>query len=75
MKGRTKHKKSLSKCLKEGSTREPLECSSFVGGEQLMLMMQIQKKILAFRDIVDLAPCNTSSFRKVVYGFIKFFKT
>ncbi|KAK7252178.1 hypothetical protein RIF29_35952 [Crotalaria pallida] len=40
---------------------------SFVGADQLILMVEIHKQIFAFRDIMDLAPCNTSSsLREVV---------
>ncbi|OIW10425.1 hypothetical protein TanjilG_24985 [Lupinus angustifolius] len=40
---------------------------SFVGADQLILMVEIHKKIFAFRDIMDLAPCNSSaSLREVV---------
>ncbi|KAK7362891.1 hypothetical protein VNO77_05016 [Canavalia gladiata] len=43
------------------------ESLSFVGGDQLFLMVEIHKKILAFRDIMDLAQCNSSaSFREMV---------
>jgi Wiskott-Aldrich syndrome protein len=39
---------------------------SFVGADQLILMVEIHKKIMAFRDIMDLAPCNSSaSLREV----------
>ncbi|CAJ1936398.1 unnamed protein product [Sphenostylis stenocarpa] len=45
---------------------ESLELS-FVGADQLILMVEIHKKILAFRDIMDLAPCNSSaSLREMV---------
>ncbi|WJX46198.1 hypothetical protein P8452_33020 [Trifolium repens] len=40
---------------------------SFVGADQLILMVEIHKKIMAFRDIMDLAPCNSSaSLREIV---------
>ncbi|OIV94342.1 hypothetical protein TanjilG_21682 [Lupinus angustifolius] len=40
---------------------------SFVGADQLILMVEIHKKIFAFRDIMDLDPCNSSaSLREVV---------
>ncbi|XP_020221527.1 uncharacterized protein At4g04980 [Cajanus cajan] len=40
---------------------------SFVGANQLILMMKIHKKIFVFRDILDLAPLNSSaSLREMV---------
>ncbi|AES63765.2 hydroxyproline-rich glycoprotein family protein, putative [Medicago truncatula] len=40
---------------------------SFIGMDQLMLMMKVHKKIFVFRDIMDLAPLNTSaSLREMV---------
>lgn len=73
MKGLTiSKKKHSSKGRKEGSTRESIECS-VVGGEQLVIMMDVQKKILAFRDIMDLAPChNYTSIREVLPLYISF---
>ncbi|KAI4299336.1 hypothetical protein L6164_032805 [Bauhinia variegata] len=54
-----------SKAEKE-SNREQIECS-FVGADQLILMLEVQKKIVAFRDVLDLAPCNCSaSLREMV---------
>ena len=39
---------------------------SFVGADQLILMVEFHMKIMAFRDIMDLAPCNSSaSLREV----------
>ncbi|XP_057433780.1 uncharacterized protein At4g04980-like isoform X2 [Lotus japonicus] len=34
---------------------------SFVGGDQLILMMEVHKKIFVFRDIMDLSPLHTSA--------------
>lgn len=34
---------------------------SFVGADQLILMMKVHKKIFVFRDIMDLAPLHTSA--------------
>ncbi|KAK7327923.1 hypothetical protein VNO77_22016 [Canavalia gladiata] len=34
---------------------------SFVGADQLILMMKVHKKIFVFRDIIDLAPLNSSA--------------
>ncbi|ESW20196.1 hypothetical protein PHAVU_006G188600 [Phaseolus vulgaris] len=34
---------------------------SFVGADQLISMMKVHKKIFVFRDIMDLAPINTSA--------------
>ncbi|XP_028801066.1 uncharacterized protein At4g04980-like [Neltuma alba] len=50
--------KKISKIRKRESS---IECRSFVESDQLILMMEIQMKVLAFRDIVDLDPCNNSS--------------
>jgi len=66
MKGSTPKKSSSSKA-KNKANGESLELS-FVGADQLILMVEIHKKILAFRDIMDLAPCNSSaSLREVLY--------
>lgn len=44
---------------------------SFIGMDQLMLMMKVHKKIFVFRDIMDLAPLNTSaSLREVIFTFL-----
>lgn len=44
---------------------------SFIGMDQLMLMMKVHKKIFVFRDIMDLAPLNTSaSLREVLFTFL-----
>ncbi|XP_015943329.1 uncharacterized protein At4g04980 [Arachis duranensis] len=59
-------KKQFSKSLNEGKKGESMEWS-FVSADQLMLMIQVHKKILVFRDIIDLAPLNTSiSLREMV---------
>ena len=48
---------------------------SFVSADQLMLMIEVHKKILVFRDIMDLAPLNTSiCLREVLYAFFMFNK-
>ncbi|XP_027338919.1 uncharacterized protein At4g04980-like [Abrus precatorius] len=48
-----------SKVLNEGKG-ESIEWS-FVGADQLILMMKVYKKIFVFRDIMDLAPLNSSA--------------
>ena len=71
MKGFGSPKKS-SKAQNIGNG-DPLELS-FVGADQLILMVEIHKKIMAFRDIMDLAPCNSSaSLREVLYYYIIIF--
>ena len=41
---------------------------SFVGADQLISMMKVHKKIFVFRDIMDLAPLNSSaSLHEVLY--------
>ena len=63
MKG-TEMPKMPSKAQKEGS-RESKEYS-IVGEDQLILMKKVQKKILDFRDIMDLTSCdNSASLREV----------
>ena len=49
---------------------------SFVGADQLISMMKVHKKIFVFRDIMDLAPINTSAsllevfhLSELCYGF------
>ncbi|KAF7840247.1 uncharacterized protein G2W53_002545 [Senna tora] len=70
MKGSTtsKNKKSSSKAVKEGSSRnQSIECSSIIGADQLILMMDVHHKILAFRDIMDLPPCtNHTPLREMI---------
>ena len=45
----------------------PIEWS-FVGADQLISMMKVHKKIFVFRDIMDLAPLNSSaSLHEVLY--------
>ncbi|XP_045820949.1 uncharacterized protein At4g04980-like [Trifolium pratense] len=57
-------KKSSKAQSKENG--DPMELS-FVGADQLILMVEIHKKIMAFRDIMDLASCNSSaSLREIV---------
>ncbi|RDX90615.1 hypothetical protein CR513_27501, partial [Mucuna pruriens] len=57
--------KKSSKSQSKGNG-ESLELS-IVGADQLILMVEIHKKILAFRDIMDLDPCNSSaSLREMV---------
>ena len=52
--------------VKSKENGESMELS-FVGADQLILMVEIHKKIMAFRDIMDLAPCNSSaSLREIV---------
>ncbi|CAL0312041.1 unnamed protein product [Lupinus luteus] len=64
LKGSPSSKKSPKSQNKESG--ESMELS-FVGADQLILMVEIHKKIFAFRDIMDLAPCNSSaSLREVV---------
>ncbi|XP_061349458.1 uncharacterized protein At4g04980-like [Gastrolobium bilobum] len=64
LKGSSTPKKS-SKAQSKGNG-ESMELS-FVGADQLILMVEIHKKIMAFRDIMDLAPCNSSaSLREIV---------
>ncbi|MED6181670.1 hypothetical protein PIB30_021457 [Stylosanthes scabra] len=59
-------KKASSKAQNEGKKGESMEWS-FVSADQLMLMIEVHKKILVFRDIIDLAPLNTSiSLRDMV---------
>ena len=71
MKGFGSPKKS-SKAQNKGNG-DPLELS-FVGADQLILMVEIHKKIMAFRDIMDLAPFNSSaSLREVLYYYIIIF--
>jgi hypothetical protein len=44
---------------------------SFIGMDQLILMMKVHKKIFVFRDIMDLAPLQTSaSLREVLLTFL-----
>ncbi|KAL2343994.1 hypothetical protein Fmac_005279 [Flemingia macrophylla] len=62
-------KGSTPKKSSKGHSKENEESLelSFVGADQLILMVEIHKKILAFRDIMDLAPCNSSaSLREMV---------
>ncbi|KAE9613522.1 hypothetical protein Lalb_Chr05g0218311 [Lupinus albus] len=64
VKGSPSSKKSSKSENKESG--ESMELS-FVGADQLILMVEIHKKIFAFRDIMDLDPCNSSaSLREVV---------
>lgn len=42
---------------------------SFVGMDQLVLMMKVHKKIFVFRDIMDLAPLHTSASLREVLTF------
>ncbi|XP_027348356.1 uncharacterized protein At4g04980-like [Abrus precatorius] len=59
----TPKKSSKSQSKANGESLE----LSFVGADQLILMVEIHKKILAFRDIMDLAPCNNSdSLREIL---------
>ncbi|XP_004505007.1 uncharacterized protein At4g04980 [Cicer arietinum] len=58
IKGSSTPKKSSKAQSKENG--ESMELS-FVGADQLILMVEIHKKIMAFRDIMDLAPCNSSA--------------
>ncbi|MED6112191.1 hypothetical protein PIB30_059472 [Stylosanthes scabra] len=45
---------------------DPTELS-FVGADQLILMVEIHKMIMSFRDIMDLSSCNSSaSLREIV---------
>ncbi|WJX26582.1 hypothetical protein P8452_15484 [Trifolium repens] len=45
---------------------------SFIGMDQLILMMKVHKKIFVFRDIMDLAPLQTSaSLREMVITTLK----
>ncbi|CAJ2648690.1 unnamed protein product [Trifolium pratense] len=45
---------------------------SFIGMDQLILMMKLHKKIFVFRDIMDLAPLQTSaSLREMVITTLK----
>lgn len=65
MKGFSSPKKSSSKAQNK-ENGDPMELS-FVGADQLILMVEIHKKIMAFRDIMDLSPCNSSaSLREIV---------
>jgi len=64
--------KKSSKAKKSKANEESLELS-FVGADQLILMVEIHKKILAFRDVMDLAQCNSSaSLREVLCNFFLF---
>ncbi|KAE9607198.1 hypothetical protein Lalb_Chr09g0327531 [Lupinus albus] len=64
LKGSFSPKRSSKSHNKENG--ESMELS-FVGADQLILMVEIHKKIFAFRDIMDLDPCNSSaSLREVV---------
>ncbi|KAJ7946944.1 Hydroxyproline-rich glycoprotein family protein [Quillaja saponaria] len=45
---------------KKGGLGELMNCS-LVGADHIILLMQLQKKILAFRDIMDLSPCDSSA--------------
>lgn len=57
--------KKSSKAQSKENGGDSIELS-FVGADQLILMVEIHKKIMAFRDIMDLAPCNSSaSLREV----------
>ncbi|QCD84315.1 hypothetical protein DEO72_LG2g4667 [Vigna unguiculata] len=61
-----KHAPKKSWKVKSKENEESLELS-FVGTDQLILMVEIHKKILAFRDLMDLASCNrTASLREMV---------
>ncbi|KAJ7968508.1 putative Hydroxyproline-rich glycoprotein family protein [Quillaja saponaria] len=51
--------KKLPKAQKE-ELGELMNCS-LVGADYLILLMQLQKKILAFRDIMDVPPCDSSA--------------
>ncbi|KAL5054274.1 hypothetical protein RYX36_034956 [Vicia faba] len=65
IKGVSTPKKS-SKAQSKENGGDSIELS-FVGADQLILMVEIHKKIMAFRDIMDLAPCNSSvSLREIV---------
>ncbi|XP_058730871.1 uncharacterized protein At4g04980 [Vicia villosa] len=58
--------KKSSKAQSKENGGDSIELS-FVGADQLILMVEIHKKIMAFRDIMDLAPCNSSaSLREIV---------
>ncbi|CAL5213404.1 unnamed protein product [Lathyrus oleraceus] len=64
IKGATTPRKSSKAQSKENVDSMEL---SFVGADQLILMVEIHKKIMAFRDIMDLAPCNScASLREIV---------
>jgi len=65
----TPKKSSKAKSKANGESLE----LSFVGNDQLILMVEIHKKILAFRDLMDLAACNSSaSLREVLCNFFPF---
>jgi len=67
-----KHAPKKSWKVKSKENEESLELS-FVGTDQLILMVEIHKKILAFRDLMDLASCNrTASLREVLCNFFLF---
>ncbi|WVZ25873.1 hypothetical protein V8G54_004417 [Vigna mungo] len=52
--------------VKSKEDEESLELS-FVGADQLILMVEIHKKILKLRDLMDLASCNrTASLREMI---------
>lgn len=61
---------STSPKKSQKANNDDLKCESmelsFVGMDQLMLMMEVHKKIFVFRDIMDLVPLPTSaSLRQV----------
>jgi hypothetical protein len=62
--------KKPSKANHNDGKEESMEWS-FIGMDQLILMMKVHKKIFVFRDIMDLAPLQTSaSLREVLLTFL-----
>lgn len=62
-----KSSKGQSKGNGNGNGHDESMELSFVGADQLILMVEIHKKIMAFRDILDLAPCNSSASLREVF--------
>lgn len=63
----TPKKSSKAQSKENGESME----LSFVGADQLILMVEIHMKIMAFRDIMDLAPCNSSASLREVCDIIR----
>lgn len=54
----------------EKSRREYLKKSSVMSRDQMVLMVQLHKKILVFRDILDLPPSRTPASLHQVHTHI-----
>lgn len=68
MKGYDELPKKLSKNLKEEQGRTM--GGGFGYTSNLILLMELRKKIMTFRDIIDLPPCDGSASINEVYIYI-----